>query len=70
MVMFDTIFFGLIALLGAILTSLILGFIFMVVFEIFSILIEETYNLFYDVASIIVWCIKWTIPTFGNSRSQ
>lgn len=53
------IIFGVVALLGAIAVSLVFGFIFMVAFEILSIAVEETFNLLFDTASLIVWCTRY-----------
>ena len=60
--MFEWIIFGVIGLLGALAVSLVLGFIFMVVFELISIVVEETFNLLFDTASLIVWCVRTIIP--------
>lgn len=54
----DWIFFGVAGIFGALAVSLVFGFIFMVAFELLSIAVEETFNLLFDTASLIVWCVK------------
>ena len=56
--MFAWIIFGAVGLLVAIAVSLVFGFIFMIAFELLSIAVEETFNLLFDTASLIVWCVK------------
>lgn len=56
--MFEWIIFGVVGLLGAIAISLVGAFILMIALEIFSIIVEETFNLLFDTTSLIVWCVK------------
>jgi len=69
--LFEWILFGLAGIFGALAVSLVFGFIFMVAFELLSIAIEEIFNLLFDIASLIVWCVRVIIPDpFGSLVSR
>ena len=50
----EWIIFGIVGLLGYMVVCTIAGFIFMIVFEILSILVEEAYNVVHDVVSFLI----------------
>ena len=57
----ETIFFGIVLFLGYVVVCAIAGFIFMVAFEILSILVEETYNVIHDFVTLVIRLIKFVI---------
>ncbi len=63
----ETIFFGTVLFLGYVAVCVIAGFIFMVAFEILSILVEEIYNCIHDFVTLVIRFIKFVMRNYRRA---